>query len=859
MNTPKTALGIVLALVIATTTAIFGQVHILTDTNGVLLEPKAFFTKNTNALRDALDASGYSPSQGDYLPRTGGEIPGGFSLIRTNAAVGQFAFGGRWAPHTNDAFAFVYYSGVLTAGPVGSFEANYTPPFEWFRLDDTNWEMYVGVTAPWFIAGTTNLLEEINLKQAKSDALSSLSTNNAASLTNLNASTAFSTGTVPIARLATGTPDGTKFIRDDGTLVTPTSGVSLSGTNAWTGPNSFSADTTVSNLTVTGTHSVNTLEADSLVLANPIGVTAVATNAEAARAALGLTIDTDVQGYSALLRKIATNSWANGDMPLHDGSTFGSVASTAAGRALLSAASASVQWVTYLLPVASTNGAYNSTSWDGITDRLVTLDQFRDAITALPGGSNAITSVTAPLTLTNGVLSIDTSGLGGSGSGGYTYLVTNSLGTWQGRDSSTNWTIISTTISSNDVPTATGRFVDGGWSLVASNNSGSTATAYLDVSVGGNLIFRDSYSWSSGAGVAQRPMAAQFWLVRESASTASLIQIGQNVNSSSTPVGHGDFGSTANGATIVTTNIPITWTSNVQFSIAISCDTSVSTNTALGIRVVNAWLRKEASSGGVATDSIFDSAGDLAVGTGANTADKLPVGLIGDRLVWNGTNLVWVDGRTWWEMGPFEGGGTMSSADFTTTAGNGGAAPSAAYAGAAGHPGVVGGTTGTTTTSGYTGFGSRNNSIVGGYGYHFFDAWIKTPSALPSSQPYYMLAGFHDQNSTTPVVDGPGFFRLSTFGDVWQFVSRNNGNETTNSLTATATEDTWYHVRAEVAAGGSNVVFRLNGSTVATNTSNIPTGTSRAYGAQLFIMEDGGTTNQTQTLLFDYMHAAGFR
>ena len=199
MNTPKTALGIVLALVIATTTAIFGQVHILTDTNGVLLEPKAFFTKNTNALRDALDASGYSPSQGDYLPRTGGEIPGGFSLIRTNDGVGQFAFGGRSDPYTNDAFAFVYYSGVLTAGPVGSFIADSYPAFEWFRLDDANWEMYGGVTAPWFIAGTTNLLEEINLKQAKSDALSSLSTNNAASLTNLNAAN-LASGEIPQAR-----------------------------------------------------------------------------------------------------------------------------------------------------------------------------------------------------------------------------------------------------------------------------------------------------------------------------------------------------------------------------------------------------------------------------------------------------------------------------------------------------------------------------------------------------------------------------------------------------------------------------------------------------------------------------------
>lgn len=547
----KTLRLFILALVLAIPAR--AQVHLLVTTNGLIIAPPDFFGQNISDLTNALNAAGYAPGGG-----------GGTGNASTNASQA-------WASgYTNTANGRWVFNGDV-------------------------------------LAGSTNLVQklasiELSLLgyQPASANLTNLAALNGAGITNLNATTAFSSGTVPIARLASGTPDGTKFIRDDGTLAVPSSsGVSLAGTNAWTGPNSFSADTTVSNLTVTGTHSVNTLEADSLVLANPIGVTALATNVAAARALL------EVQEFSALLHKIATNSWANGDMPLHDGSTFGSVASTAAGRALLSAASASVQWGTYLLPVASTNGSYNATSWDGITDRLVTLDQFRDAINSLPGGSNAITSVTAPLTLTNGVLSIDTSGLGVSGSGGYTYLLTNSLGAWQGRDTSTNWTVISTTISSNDVPSGTGRFIEGGWSLVASNNSGTTATLFIDVAVGGTIAFRDSYSFSSGAGVTQRPMAAEFKLIRESSTTASLVQIGQNVNSASTPIGHGDFGSTANAATIVVTNIPVTWTSNVALSIAISCDTSVATNTALGLRVVNAWLRKEAATStgsGVAAD-----------------------------------------------------------------------------------------------------------------------------------------------------------------------------------------------------------------------------------------------------------------
>ena len=45
-------------------------------------------------------------------------------------------------------------------------------------------------------------------------------------------------------------------------------------------------------------------------------------------------------------------------------------------------------------------------------------------------------------------------------------------------------------------------------------------------------------------------------------------------------------------------------------------------------------------SGSVATDAIWDAAGDLAVGTGANTAARLAVGVAGTVPRSNGTTLV---------------------------------------------------------------------------------------------------------------------------------------------------------------------------------------------------------------------------
>jgi hypothetical protein len=47
------------------------------------------------------------------------------------------------------------------------------------------------------------------------------------------------------------------------------------------------------------------------------------------------------------------------------------------------------------------------------------------------------------------------------------------------------------------------------------------------------------------------------------------------------------------------------------------------------------------SGGDIATDTIWDAAGDLAVGSGANTAAKLTLGSSGTALVSNGSTAVW--------------------------------------------------------------------------------------------------------------------------------------------------------------------------------------------------------------------------
>lgn len=62
-----------------------------------------------------------------------------------------------------------------------------------------------------------------------------------------------------------------------------------------------------------------------------------------------------------------------------------------------------------------------------------------------------------------------------------------------------------------------------------------------------------------------------------------------------------------------------------------------------------------AGSGAVATDAIWDAAGDLAVGTGANTAARVAIGAAETFLKSNGTTAAWTAPVVPWSISP-EGG-----------------------------------------------------------------------------------------------------------------------------------------------------------------------------------------------------------
>lgn len=347
------------------------------------------------------------------------------------------------------------------------------------------------------------------------------------------------------------------------------------------------------DVTVTGTLDVGDLTADSFTTATPIGFSSGghgATNAAGARSALGVVPGTDVQAQSARLQELADISYASGDFVYYDGANLVRIASTAAGRSMLTAADAAAQW-SLILPNAVLGGGYDQGTWDGVTNKSVTADQFRDVIQNLAIGSNAIVEVTSPLHLTNGVLSINTAGLGGGG--GVEWLVNEPVGSWYGRDSTTNWPLLSVTISSNDLPTVAGKYIFGQVSGIISNLSGSSATVYFNADVNGTRVFRDSQSVAGVTIARGRPYVGNFYLIYETSTTASLVCLGVQTTSSNPEIGgSGDLANSANALTFIATNITVNWSSNITLALGFECGTSTSTNEALGMRKVYASLLK---------------------------------------------------------------------------------------------------------------------------------------------------------------------------------------------------------------------------------------------------------------------------
>lgn len=162
-------------------------------------------------------------------------------------------------------------------------------------------------------------------------------------------------------------------------------------------------------------------------------------------------------------------------------------------------------------------------------------------------------------------------------------------------------------------------------------------------------------------------------------------------------------------------------------------------------------------------------------------------------------------------------------------------------------PGQVRSTTGTTAT-GRTSPSSASNAIIFGGGTWVYEMDINISTLSTSTERFQILLGFFDVQSGVNQTDGiyilydeGGVTTGSAASANWQIVTSSNSTRTfTTSSTAVATG--WVNLRIEVNAAASSVTYYVDGASLGTHTTNIPSGSSRAAGFGWLLIKSAGTT-----------------
>lgn len=202
-------------------------------------------------------------------------------------------------------------------------------------------------------------------------------------------------------------------------------------------------------------------------------------------------------------------------------------------------------------------------------------------------------------------------------------------------------------------------------------------------------------------------------------------------------------------------------------------------------------------------------------------------------------------------VGTATGGNDIIATNSGTGAGTNNQATSAAE-----RVGLVRSTTGSTAT-GRTSPGTSSTACAFGGGSWVYEIEIKLTTLSTVTERYQLVLGFHDiQNAANQtdaiafVYDEGGVSTGSAASANWQTLTASN-TARTFTTTSTAVATGWVNLRIEVNAAGNSVTFYVNGTSVATHTTNIPTGTSRVTGFGYLLIKSIGTTARTMDV--DYI------
>jgi len=161
-----------------------------------------------------------------------------------------------------------------------------------------------------------------------------------------------------------------------------------------------------------------------------------------------------------------------------------------------------------------------------------------------------------------------------------------------------------------------------------------------------------------------------------------------------------------------------------------------------------------------------------------------------------------------------------------------------------------------TTTTGRAGiFLARvsYSKFLFGAGIYTLEADIYIPTLSDGTDTYTLRFGFGD-GSGTPT-DG-AYFRYTDTGTTpnWYRCTVSNTTLTATDTAVAVVAGAWIRLKVVVNADGTSVEYFINGTSVGSNTTNIPTGTGRETTGLCNLVKSAGTTARTVDIDWTWIH-----
>lgn len=166
------------------------------------------------------------------------------------------------------------------------------------------------------------------------------------------------------------------------------------------------------------------------------------------------------------------------------------------------------------------------------------------------------------------------------------------------------------------------------------------------------------------------------------------------------------------------------------------------------------------------------------------------------------------------------------------------------------------GTAGATDGS-YIGWSTSNHNMIFSNGPVVFKTCLQLSRLSTALQEYYMRIGFFDDTSLVDAtVDGAYIvYERAVTGAFWVGVTVNNSTRSTFTSAVAPVINTFTYFKIAVNSAGTLVDFLIDGASIGTLSTNIPTGTGRGTGCMVGIHKQVGTGTNTSVPI-DYMYVS---